>query len=546
MLTSEQKSTWYPVAASTDLVPRHIFHGQLWGQELAIWRADDGHVNVWENRCLHRGVRLSIGINLGHELMCQYHGWRYANRTAGCTYIPAHPADAPARTICNRTYQVVEAGGLVWTSLAPQAEPQLPTVPKNAVQLRAIEIAAAPELVAAKLPKPADVVFHIQPVDAGKTILRGYCLRTAGSALEAQKTWDRQLCDLRDQIEAGEGAEPPSIPHEIKPVDAQLAAMPDRNPRQARLRVRVAAKKLVANDVMAIHLEALEGDLPAFQPGAHLDVHLPNGLIRQYSITNGPADVTHYRIAVKREAAGEGGSIALHDHVQLGDVLAISESRHNFPLRRDQLNVKLIAGGIGITPLLAMAKTLAVDHCPFELHCFAQSEDHLPFKAELSDLGGRVHQHLGLGPAASRERFAQIIGEQQEKETLYVCGPPAMLDAVRAVAAELGWPDDDVRFEYFQNERQHTDEQPFSVALARSAITVEVAAGTSIVEALRPHNVIVPTSCEKGACGTCLVSVIEGEIDHRDVYLSAKEQAAGDRLTACCSRAAGRRLVLDL
>jgi phenylpropionate dioxygenase-like ring-hydroxylating dioxygenase large terminal subunit len=90
----------------TDLPPRHVYHGQLWGRELAVWRADDGFVNVWEKRCLHRGVRLSIGLNEGHELRCLYHGWRYANRTAGCTYIPAHPADAPARTICNNTYLV--------------------------------------------------------------------------------------------------------------------------------------------------------------------------------------------------------------------------------------------------------------------------------------------------------------------------------------------------------------------------------------------------------------------------------------------------------
>ena len=106
---------WFPIASSSDLVKRHVYHAQLLGREFAVWRADDGNVNVWENRCLHRGVRLSIGINDGTELVCQYHGWRYANRTAGCTYIPAHPADAPSRTICNNTYPVKEFLGLVWT-----------------------------------------------------------------------------------------------------------------------------------------------------------------------------------------------------------------------------------------------------------------------------------------------------------------------------------------------------------------------------------------------------------------------------------------------
>ena len=99
---------WHPIAAAADLPFRHVFHGQLLGREFAVWRADDGYVNVWENRCLHRGVRLSIGINDGRELKCQFHGWRYSNRTAGCTYIPAHPADSPARTITNRTYRAVE------------------------------------------------------------------------------------------------------------------------------------------------------------------------------------------------------------------------------------------------------------------------------------------------------------------------------------------------------------------------------------------------------------------------------------------------------
>jgi len=110
------RQQWHPVASSDDLVPRHVYHAKLLGRELAVWRADDGFVNVWENRCLHRGVRLSIGVNDGRELMCQYHGWRYANRTAGCTYIPAHPADSPARTICNQTYPVIEKHGLIWAT----------------------------------------------------------------------------------------------------------------------------------------------------------------------------------------------------------------------------------------------------------------------------------------------------------------------------------------------------------------------------------------------------------------------------------------------
>ena len=122
-MTLDPFTLWHPVASEHDLPYRHVYHGQLLGRELAVWRADDDFVNVWENRCLHRGVRLSIGSNDGTELRCQYHGWRYANRSAGCTYIPAHPADAPARTICNRTFPSVERYGLVWSGEDPVGEP---------------------------------------------------------------------------------------------------------------------------------------------------------------------------------------------------------------------------------------------------------------------------------------------------------------------------------------------------------------------------------------------------------------------------------------
>ena len=140
-------SQWYPIATSRDLVKRHVFQAQLLGREFAVWRADDGHVNVWENRCLHRGVRLSIGINEGRELRCQYHGWRYANRTAGCTYIPAHPANAPARTICNNTYPMQEAFGLIWCG--EQATGKLPNMTgfEDALNLRSLPMKASAELV---------------------------------------------------------------------------------------------------------------------------------------------------------------------------------------------------------------------------------------------------------------------------------------------------------------------------------------------------------------------------------------------------------------
>ena len=170
MTLSLSDPTWYPIASSDDLPPRHVYQGQLLGRELAVWRADDGNVNVWENRCLHRGVRLSIGVNEGGELKCQYHGWRYANRSAGCTYIPAHPADAPARRIQNRTYPVREAYGLIW-SAANDDQPFRPFPGAEGhdwFPLRPIPVNAAPEDVLAALAGLAPDAQHHRPAGRGR------------------------------------------------------------------------------------------------------------------------------------------------------------------------------------------------------------------------------------------------------------------------------------------------------------------------------------------------------------------------------------------
>ncbi|MEZ5825402.1 MAG: iron-sulfur cluster-binding domain-containing protein [Geminicoccaceae bacterium] len=159
--------------------------------------------------------------------------------------------------------------------------------------------------------------------------------------------------------------------------------------------------------------------------------------------------------------------------------------------------------------------------------------------------GRAVHTHLGLDAEASGAAFARILADQGEKEELYVCGPPAMLDAVRRMAAEAGWHDEQIHFEYFANEQELDRSTAFTVALARSALTLDVPPGRSIVEALQEHDIHIPTSCEKGACGTCRVEVIEGEIDHQDVFLSDAEKSRGDCMMACVSRGRGR-IVLDL
>ena len=582
-------ASWYPIAASHDLPFRHVFHGQLLGREFAVWRADDGYVNIWENRCLHRGVRLSIGINNGRELKCQYHGWRYSNRTAGCTYIPAHPADAPARTIKIRSFPVAERYGLIWLSL--EAAGEGPTIgaldQAKPLALRGVTVNAPAQLVIACLKnyrfapcgtlasKTAETtlaecddfsvslrssdnktetlaVFSVQPVDANRCVIRGVLDADPGGKerIAAFHHHDERLCALRDEIEreAPRRSAPVSIEPTYEPVAPELAEMPQlgASGRGAALSVQVARKWPTAADIAGFELRPLRGHLPTFQPGAHIDVHLPNGQVRQYSIINGPGETGSYIIGVKREAPSRGGSQCLHETVREGDVLAISEPRNNFPLRRDAERTIFIAGGIGITPLLAMAQALHHSNLVYKLHYFARKQGGLAFADRLRALGDHLNTHLDLSPAATEERIHALLSNFQPRMQVYVCGPAPMLDATRRIAAELGWPQSQVHFEYFKNTHAIDDSSRFKVALSRSVVTLEVPPGKTILQVLRESGISIPSSCEQGACGTCLATVLEGEPDHQDVYLSDAEKRSGTKILTCVSRAKSLRLVLDL
>ena len=565
MPLSLSDSAWYPIASSADLPLRHVYQGQLLGRELAVWRADDGNVNVWENRCLHRGVRLSIGVNEGGELKCQYHGWRYANRSAGCTYIPAHPADAPARRIQNRTYPVREAFGLVWS--AANDEQSFAPVPgadnANWFALRPMPVNAAPEDVLEALAKTApdaerlpglslragEIVWFVQPVDANRSVIRGLVAGQPADELATLRQHNEALTQLRDRLERAAARKP--IPEPLNPafekVSAELSTMPDiAIPRGNTMPVVVKRKWQTADGVIGFELAARDGHLPTFQPGAHIDVHLPNGLIRQYSITNGPGDLMSYVIGVKAESASKGGSKVLVETVREGDVLAISEPRNNFPLRRDATRTVLIAGGIGITPLLSMARFLDKSSLPYELHYFVRAGESLAFRAELEALHGKIVLHIGVARTEIATTIATALGAWSRAQHVYVCGPSAMLETVRSTATDQGWPDEAIHFEYFKNDKVIDDSSSFEVELARSAMTLHIPSGKTILEVMREAGLTVPSSCEQGACGTCLCTVIEGEVDHQDVYLNDSEKASNTAMLTCVSRAKSARLVLDL
>lgn len=557
------KTAWYPIAAETDLPFRHVFHAILLGHELAVWRADDDTVNVWENRCLHRGVRLSIGINQGNELKCQYHGWRYANGTAACTYIPAHPANAPPRTIRNRTYPVRRAYGLVWSGIDPSdAFSGLAAVTaSDPLVLRAIPVNASAAATLAglgSLPdarttgelscETHDILYLVQPVSTNKAVIRGVVKQELAEAdrLPTLRRCNDILTALRARIEETAVA----IPEETVEIPRVLPAEPVPGgivvTRPAPHRVRVARKWSPAAEIAAFRLESIGSPLPDFEAGAHVDLHLPNGLVRQYSLTNAPGDTAAYIIGVKREPDSAGGSAALHEVVREGDVLAISDPHNNFQLVRAAKETLLVAGGIGITPLLAMARSLAASGGTFHLHYFVRSPQHAAFREELIPFGNRCTVYEGLDAAATRSRLQAILAARPDGGHVYVCGPAPMLEAARALAEQAGWPEAAIHFEYFKNARIIDDSSAFEVALARSAMTLRVPGGKTIVEVLRENGVFVPTSCEQGACGTCLTTVLDGVPDHQDVYLSRAEQASGACIMPCVSRAKSPRLVLDL
>jgi len=581
------RSLWFPIAAGTDLAARHVFHARLLGRELAVWRADDGHPNAWENRCLHRGVRLTIGINDGAELVCRYHGWRYANRTAECTYIPAHPADAPARTVCNTRYPLIERHGLLWCAEAPGPATSLPELPDElSLTMRAIPVAAPLAAVRTALIELGavhdgkqlhgaigEVLYLLQPVDASRTVIRGL-LRPAADRSRDERTdraatanataygaadeallleHDERLERLRRAIEADPARrhDPDDWPVVAPLVAASLATMPEPGAegRAAPLRLRVGSMVRTADgSVLEIDLLPLDADahLPGATPGAHIDLHLPNGLVRQYSLANAPGQTDRYRIGVLREPVSTGGSAWLFERLRTGDVLAASVPRNGFALRRDAVDTLLIAGGIGITALASMTMTLQRGGHAYRLCYLARSAEHFALMDRLAPLGDALECLSGLDAAASRAVIAERLGPYREAHHVYVCGPTGLIGCVRELAAELGWPDEAVHFEHFGNAAPLDTRGAFQVRLARSGLNLTVPDGQTLLQTLREHGVPVPSSCEQGACGTCRVAVLDGQPDHRDVYLNAAERKRGDCLMSCVSRASSAALTLDL
>lgn len=310
--------------------------------------------------------------------------------------------------------------------------------------------------------------------------------------------------------------------------------------------LRVTAAGPIAEEIFGFELADPEGaELPPFTAGAHLRVRVPGGLERRYSLCSDPAETRRYAIAVKREAGGRGGSVALCDGVKAGDLLPCSAPHNDFPLKGRPAAHLFIAGGIGITPIMAMIRHLeGQGGPPWKLLYLTRSPAHTAFRAELAAFGARVTLHHDGGDPARMFDLWPLL-EQPKGRHIHCCGPRPLMQAVRDMTGH--WPASAVHFEDFGTTPAATPEdRPFRVRLARSGAAIEVPAGTTILEALRRAGRHVPSSCEAGTCGTCRTGLLAGAAEHRDLVLAAAEQARA--IMICVSRAAPGcdELVLDL
>lgn len=307
----------------------------------------------------------------------------------------------------------------------------------------------------------------------------------------------------------------------------------------------VAGITEAAVGIRVLHLAAADGSpLPPGEPGGHVDLRLAGGLVRQYSLCDDSRD-GRYTLAVQREEPSRGGSAAVHA-LRPGDPVAVSAPRNTFPLAAGATRHVLVAGGIGITPLIAMLRALRAAGESVELHHFARSEAHLPFLDELAADPATIH-HLGLDPAGTGAVLDRVLASPGAGDHVYVCGPAGLIDAVHDRARAHGWPAGTVHDERFvATGTAPAGARRFKAVLGRSGRTVEVDEDHTLLEALTAAGVDVPSSCGQGICGTCVTPVLGGAVDHRDTYLTDDERAAGDRLCVCVSRAAGSEVQLDL
>ncbi|MFJ3903938.1 PDR/VanB family oxidoreductase [Streptomyces sp. NPDC090025] len=309
------------------------------------------------------------------------------------------------------------------------------------------------------------------------------------------------------------------------------------------MRVFVRQVRWEADGVVSVDFARPDGQpLPPWRPGAHVELALPTGVVRQYSLCGSPQDRSAYRIGVLRERASRGGSEYVHAFLRPGQSVRLRGPLDNFDFRREE-SYLFVAGGIGITPILAMVRQAAAWGLPWKLLYGGRTAASMAFTDELSTHQSRVH--LYPKDRTGRIPLAQWLDRPRPGTAVYACGPESLLGAIEERASH--WPPGSVRLERFRaRPKPPRDNMDVEVVCARSDRTMLVPADTSILSALQHEGLPVTGSCREGVCGTCETRVLEGEPDHRDDILTAEERAHGDRMYPCVSRARSRRLVLDV
>jgi ferredoxin-NADP reductase len=307
--------------------------------------------------------------------------------------------------------------------------------------------------------------------------------------------------------------------------------------------MELAERCQLADVVIELTLRPLDGPAPAWGPGAHIDLHLPGSLVRQYSLCGEPSDRDSLRIAVLRERDGRGGSVHLHDRAAVGDVFEVGGPRNNFRLV-DAPRYLFIAGGIGITALMPMLEHVRACGLEWDLHYLGRSQSTMAYLNALPLSDPRVTV-VAADAARNRWNPGAVLTDVRPGTAIYCCGPERLLNAVEAAAAH--WPSGSLHVERFK-PRPSEGPQPraFDVELRRSGRVLHVPAEVSVLDVVEEAGILVPSSCREGTCGTCEVMVLEGDPEHRDSVLSAEERAVGDCLMVCVSRASTDRLVIDL
>ncbi len=313
-----------------------------------------------------------------------------------------------------------------------------------------------------------------------------------------------------------------------------------------RFEVVLTNIRLAARDTNLYTFERRDGEaLPAAEAGAHLGLHLPGGIERQYSLVVADPRPRSYIVGVKKDVASRGGSKWIHENLRVGTTLIIDAPRNNFPLNENARQTLLFAGGIGITPIFCMLRRLEAIGASCELHYSCRSRADAPFLDELAGKSN-VHLHFDDERNGGFLPISELVSAAPAGAHLYCCGPAPMLAAFEGAGRTAGRPPDEIHVEYFTQKYEASTSGGFAVELARSRRELQIPHGKTILQVVREAGVDVAHSCEEGVCGSCETRVLEGTPDHRDSILSDAERARGKTMMICCSGSKTPRLVLDL